>query len=189
MKTHDIGPLFWHTIRLKPGTPRLHRAVSNETDPPFRSAHPRVLRVGHRGLVFGKWQKEDRTEEQALVAAMTSAYEYDRPQPGAVVVRIVASQPIIVETPEWAEFDIPSPMSGAHLAVHDNVITITADRVVKYRVVNINNFGRTYTGRLIDDGGGPHAVTQAPEIDRDYSQQILGSQQLIDGVALPTYRG
>lgn len=76
MQTHDIGRVFVHTIRLKPGTPLFHRAITNEIEEPFRIARPFVFRFWPgRGLVLGLWVHTGRDEDSALLDAI-DGYTY-----------------------------------------------------------------------------------------------------------------
>ena len=70
--THDIGRLFFHTIRVQRGTPLAFRAKTTEVDPPFRQSHPLVLRLPllSRALVLGWWEDTDRDEDEALSHAL-----------------------------------------------------------------------------------------------------------------------
>lgn len=67
--THDIGARFWHTIKLRKGTPLTHRAVTNEAEPPYRTSNSLVVRLWplRFGLVFGKWLGTNRTEDEAML--------------------------------------------------------------------------------------------------------------------------
>jgi len=75
--THDIGPLFWQSIRLDRKAPRFHRAPTHEIERPFRLSNSVIVRFwGERGLVFGRWRPTDWTEEEALRYA-TQAQDLD----------------------------------------------------------------------------------------------------------------
>lgn len=63
--THDVGPFFFHGIRLRPRTALIHRAVTDELDPPFRTSNSVVLRFFRWGLVLGRWRATGRTDEEA----------------------------------------------------------------------------------------------------------------------------
>jgi len=70
--THDLGRLFWHPIKLKLKSSIIHRYPTHEVDEPYRWANSFILRLPctEYGLVMGWWHKTERTEEQALIAAM-----------------------------------------------------------------------------------------------------------------------
>lgn len=87
MNTHDMGSRFGHKIRLRTGTPFLHTGVTHEVDPPFRAATPKIIRLipifrrpasgawglllsGWWGIAVGRWQAVERTEAEAIQAAM-----------------------------------------------------------------------------------------------------------------------
>lgn len=71
--THGIGRFFWHTIGLKKKSPIAHRHPSHEMDYPYRWSNSLLLRLPGttRGLVLGWWHQTTRTEEQAILAAMS----------------------------------------------------------------------------------------------------------------------
>lgn len=70
-ETTDLGRAFAHAIALDPNAPRLHTAVTDELDPPFRRSRSLVLRLWKsRGLVLGWWRKTGRDEDEALMAAL-----------------------------------------------------------------------------------------------------------------------
>lgn len=70
-ETHDLGNLFVHAVALEPGTALVHRAPTNEIEEPFRHSKSVVVRLfGRKGLVFGWWRDPDRTEDEALLAAL-----------------------------------------------------------------------------------------------------------------------
>lgn len=71
-ETHDIGPFFWHTIRLRRNTAILHTSVTNEVDEPFRRANSKVIHFYPTGfgLVVGKWESTNRDEDDALLDAL-----------------------------------------------------------------------------------------------------------------------
>lgn len=70
--THDVPftSLFFHGIRLRPGTALLHTATTHEVEPPYRAARPLVVRFFRWGIVLGRWHKTGRTETEALLAAL-----------------------------------------------------------------------------------------------------------------------
>lgn len=71
MRTHDVGRAFVHTIPLRPRTPLVTRADTNEIDVPFRYSHSYVIHFwrGH-GLVLGWWTDTGRDEDTALLTAI-----------------------------------------------------------------------------------------------------------------------
>jgi hypothetical protein len=79
-QTHSFGPLFWHTIRLTPESPKYHRYLSHETDEPFRKANAHIfrLRKDGSGLVVGLWRKTSRSEQEMLLDAMQGRQMDDR---------------------------------------------------------------------------------------------------------------
>lgn len=71
MQTHDFGRLFVHSINLDEKAPRLHTASTHEVDEPYRWSKSLVVRLWRsRGLVLGWWRRIDRSEEEALIAAL-----------------------------------------------------------------------------------------------------------------------
>jgi hypothetical protein len=70
--THELS-LFWHSISLKKRTALIHRFPSHETDAPYRWSKSWVFRLpfSTRGIVIGRWRDANRTEEEALLAAMS----------------------------------------------------------------------------------------------------------------------
>jgi hypothetical protein len=66
--THDVGPFFFHGIRLRPRTALIHRASTEELDPPFRTSKSVVFRFFRWGVVLGRWRVTERTEEEAWEA-------------------------------------------------------------------------------------------------------------------------
>lgn len=71
-KTHDFGPIFVQRLSLKRGSSLIHRAPTNETEPPFRTANSYIIRVpGTKfGMVIGLWKETGRDEDQALLDAL-----------------------------------------------------------------------------------------------------------------------
>jgi len=67
---HECGPIFTHTVRLKPGTPFIHRAPTNEVEEPFRRSNSVIVNLFRRGLVIGFWRKTNREEDEALLDAL-----------------------------------------------------------------------------------------------------------------------
>lgn len=64
--THDVGPFFLHGIRLRPRTALIHRAVTDELDPPFRTSNSVVFRFFRWGIVLGRWRETGRSEQEAF---------------------------------------------------------------------------------------------------------------------------
>lgn len=76
MQTHDLGKLFWSTVRLTDNAPILHRAPMQETDEPFRNSWPLVIRVWRgRGLIIGWWEDTGLEEDEALRKAIQAREE------------------------------------------------------------------------------------------------------------------
>lgn len=73
-ETHDLGPIFVHSIWLKEGAPLAHTAPTNELEEPYRRSKSLIIRLPftNRGAVFGWWRKTGRDEEEALREAVTS---------------------------------------------------------------------------------------------------------------------
>lgn len=71
-KTHDLGPLFVHGIKLRKDSPLVHTFPSHEMEEPYRRSNTLILRLprGHRGVAIGWWRRTTRTEEQALLEAL-----------------------------------------------------------------------------------------------------------------------
>lgn len=71
-KKHDIGALFWHTIRLQKKSALFHRYPSHEVEEPYRWSNSLIVRIpwSSYGLVVGFWRATERTEEQMLLAAL-----------------------------------------------------------------------------------------------------------------------
>lgn len=56
MRTHGVGRLFWHTVKLT-GAPMVHRGKSSEFDWPYRYARPWIIKGPWGcGLVIGWWR-------------------------------------------------------------------------------------------------------------------------------------
>jgi hypothetical protein len=70
--THDLWRFFWHSIKLRKDSPILHRYISHEMDEPHRWSNSLILRLpkSECGIVIGFWRKEERTEDQAILAAL-----------------------------------------------------------------------------------------------------------------------
>lgn len=71
-ETHELGRLFWHSIRLNKDSPIFHRYPTHEVDYPYRWANSLIIRLPGTsyGLVVGLWHSTDRTEEQTLLEAL-----------------------------------------------------------------------------------------------------------------------
>ncbi len=70
-ETRDIGALFAHTVNLKPGSPFLHTATTNEIEPPYRHSNSVIIKIWPgKGLVLGRWRRTWRNENEALYAAI-----------------------------------------------------------------------------------------------------------------------
>ena len=71
-KKHDLGRLFWHSIKLQKKSPLIHRHPSHEVEYPYRWSNSVIFRIPwcRQGLVVGLWRSTDRTEEQMLIDAM-----------------------------------------------------------------------------------------------------------------------
>lgn len=83
MQTIDLGPAFFHFIRVR-NAPLLHTALTIETDPPFRKSRSLIARVPlipripvlrdlplmDRAIVLGWWRHTDWDEETALMQAL-----------------------------------------------------------------------------------------------------------------------
>lgn len=71
-RTHDVGPLFFHVVRIETGTPLFHRGTTQEISPPFRCSRPLCIRIpGLRCLVVGWWHDSGiEFEEEAVLKAL-----------------------------------------------------------------------------------------------------------------------
>jgi hypothetical protein len=70
-ETHDMGPLFAHTVNLKPGTPFIHRAPTDEIQPPYRRSNSFIIKIWPgKGIVLGRWRHTWRNESDALYTAL-----------------------------------------------------------------------------------------------------------------------
>lgn len=69
--THGVGPFFFHTVNLRPKSPFLHTAPTNEIEPPYRWSFSRVVKIWPgKGIVLGRWRYIDRSEKEALLTAL-----------------------------------------------------------------------------------------------------------------------
>lgn len=75
--THGVGPFFVHAVNLRPKTPLVHRANTNEIEPPYRWAYSWILRIWPgKGIVLGRWKDLGRTEREALLAATQGTEDF-----------------------------------------------------------------------------------------------------------------
>jgi hypothetical protein len=69
--THGVGPFFFHTLNLRPETPLLHSAPTDEIEPPYRRSNSRILKIWPgKGIVLGRWRQTYRNESAALYSAI-----------------------------------------------------------------------------------------------------------------------
>lgn len=69
--THDVGPFLAHTVNLKPGTPLVHRAPTDEIQPPYRRSNSVIVKIWPgKGIVLGRWRHTWRNESDALYTAV-----------------------------------------------------------------------------------------------------------------------
>lgn len=70
--THDLWRFFWHSIELQKKSSIAHFFISHEMDEPHRWSKSLILRLplSERGLVVGFWRKEERTEDEAILASL-----------------------------------------------------------------------------------------------------------------------
>src|SRR3954467_12416290 len=75
-KTHDLGNLFVQRLNLQKGTSLYHRYVTNEIEPPFRTALAHIIRVPGTGfgLALGRWRQTEREEDEALLDAIAGRW-------------------------------------------------------------------------------------------------------------------
>jgi len=72
-KTYDLPTgEFFHFIKVKPGTPLKHWAMTQEVEVPFRNSLSCVVRLWpfRIALVAGKWYPSGLHEDEALLAAL-----------------------------------------------------------------------------------------------------------------------
>ena len=68
MRTHDLGRAFWCRLKLRRGTPLLHRAPMRQGVWPYLQGRTVILRVGGEGLALGWWTPADpQADEQELM--------------------------------------------------------------------------------------------------------------------------
>lgn len=67
-------PVFWHTIKVKPGTPLHSRAYSGEIDGEYRHSNSHVFRLPFgRALVVGSWQpKPEELDDTDMLLRATN---------------------------------------------------------------------------------------------------------------------
>lgn len=80
MRTHGLGRLYWHTVKLT-GAPLVHRGKTSMTSQPYYWARPLIFSVprGH-GLVLGWWRKRKHLDVSAHLAdalTLTDHPEWD----------------------------------------------------------------------------------------------------------------
>jgi hypothetical protein len=69
--THGVGPFFVHAVNLRPHTPLLHTAPTDEIEPPYRRSNSIVIKVWPgKGIVLGRWRHTWRSESDALYTAI-----------------------------------------------------------------------------------------------------------------------
>lgn len=69
--TLDVWRFFAHWISLTPGSPRFHRAPTQEMDDPYRRSNSLVVRLwGERGLVLGRWRDTGYDEDTATLLGL-----------------------------------------------------------------------------------------------------------------------
>lgn len=57
---------YLQVIRLSPDAPLVHRAVTREIEHPYRTGRSVIVRVGRRGLVLGRYDREGADEYSVL---------------------------------------------------------------------------------------------------------------------------
>lgn len=80
MRTHDIGPFFWHNIRLTKEAPLIHSAETWETEEPYRSSKVIIFKLtATRGVVMGWWHEtgHDQWEQLADAIGVRELTEHD----------------------------------------------------------------------------------------------------------------
>lgn len=73
MRTHNLpARIFWHTVKLKTGTPLVHRSTATEYLYPYRESRVTIFRLPfRRGLVFGRWSPYSLDEVEAQYQALS----------------------------------------------------------------------------------------------------------------------
>jgi hypothetical protein len=106
-ETHDVGSLFfWSTIRLKRGSEIYHAFPTHEIDPPYRWAVSHIFRIPFTtfGISVGHWHSATRTEEQAMLEAL-SGREVDTDEITKQKAREVVTDKSIDLDDEWKIVD------------------------------------------------------------------------------------
>lgn len=96
-RTHDIGCLYWHTLK-SPGPPKWGgRSWTEEIEAPYREGRGWACRIGlRRVLIVGRWRDVERTEDEALMAALGAS--------------ALTTDVLIIK--EWSGGDVPAESSG-----------------------------------------------------------------------------
>src|SRR3954464_16057002 len=107
-KTHDLGNLFAHTVRLKPDSPLVHRAVTNEIESPYRSSRSWVFRLPKTsyGIVVGLWHQTGRSEDEALGFALRGNLARGKSQDKWVGEFDFSNMPAGVSDSEWGRMSL-----------------------------------------------------------------------------------
>jgi hypothetical protein len=70
-QTHGVGPFFVHAVNLRPHTPFLHTAPTDEINPPYRYSRSLIIKIWPgKGIVLGRWKNNWRSETAALYTAL-----------------------------------------------------------------------------------------------------------------------
>jgi hypothetical protein len=70
-ETRDMGPFFAHTVNLTPEAPLIHRAPTDEIEPPYRRSNSVIIKIWPgKGIVLGRWRHTWRNESDALYTAL-----------------------------------------------------------------------------------------------------------------------
>ena len=71
-ETHDLGRFFWHSISLKRKSALIHMCKSHEMEEPHRYSNSLIFRkpFSEDGIVVGFWRNVERTEDEAILAAL-----------------------------------------------------------------------------------------------------------------------
>lgn len=112
-KTHDFGPAFVQSIRIKKNTKRFHFAPTQETDEPFRRSKSLVVRLwGEVALVLGWWRDSGMEETEALLAAIGG---------GIVDARLKPAHDVwLADKERLAEYRSPEYLARATVSKHTN---------------------------------------------------------------------
>jgi hypothetical protein len=77
LRTHNLGRLFWHPVRLT-GAPLAHRGKSAQYDWPYRHARPLIVRGPWGcGLAIGWWRDHAELDISAHLAQALTLGEID----------------------------------------------------------------------------------------------------------------